>query len=92
MAKDSTPLMFIETISCINESENVVKKKYLNRMDDIKAMLYYKMDILCEIKTATTLYEGIVSSLDEKNLKLLIDDNTVLIPIGEITNINILRL
>lgn len=92
MIKDSTPLMYIETVSDINESKNIVKKKYLNRVDDIKAMLYYKIDILCEIKTKDTLYEGIVKKLTDDELFLEIDSSMVNINLDAITDINILRL
>ncbi len=49
---DSKPLMFINSIQEINEAKKETQKNVsLNRIDDIKAMLYYKMDILIEVKT-----------------------------------------
>ncbi len=94
MSKDSEPLLFIDTISQINESihESKGNKVFLNRIDDIKAMLYYKMDILIEVKTKNTLIEGVVKSVDEFGLKLIVDNQEKTIKLNEIDNINILRL
>ena len=40
---DSKPLMFIDSIQEINEAKKETQKNVsLNRIDDIKAMLYYK--------------------------------------------------
>ena len=96
MNKDSNPLLFIDTINIINESkekENIpTKKKFLYRLDDIKAMLYYKLNILCEIKTKNTLYEGVVKTLEEDKLQLQIDYDLISIPLNEIEDINILKV
>lgn len=95
MNKDQNPLLFIDTINVINDTkiDNTKPiKKYLYRLDDIKAMLYYKLDILCEIKTKNTLYEGVVKTLDEFKLELLIDYNLISIPLSEIEDINILKV
>ena len=41
---DSKPLMFIDSIQEINEAKKETQKNVsLNRIDDIKAMLYYKL-------------------------------------------------
>ena len=64
----------------------------LNRIDDIKAMLYYKMDILIEVKTKNTLIEGVVKSVDENGLTIEADNKLEVIKLDEIVHINILRL
>lgn len=64
----------------------------MNRIDDIKAMLYYKMDILIEVKTKNTLIEGVVKSVDEKGLTIEADNKLEVIKLDEIVHINILRL
>ena len=94
MSKDSKPLMFIDTITQINDSITNTKKEkvFLNRLDDIKAMLYYKMDILIEVKTKNTLIEGVVKSVDESGLKLIVGNQEKNINLRDIENINILRL
>ncbi|MBS1477114.1 MAG: hypothetical protein HP024_04125, partial [Acholeplasmatales bacterium] len=68
---ESKPLMFIDSVSEINDAKPEVKKNVsLNRLDDIKAMLYYKMDILIELKIKITLIEGVVKSVDENGLTI----------------------
>lgn len=64
----------------------------MNRIDDIKAMLYYKMDILIEVKTKNTLIEGVVKSVDENGLTIEADNKLEVIKLDEIVHINILRL
>ncbi len=94
MSKDSKPLLFIDTVSQMKESKDILRanKVYLNRLDDIKAMLYYKIDILIEVKMKNTLIEGVVKSVDESGLKLIVNNQEKTISLNEIDNINILRL
>ena len=94
MSKDSKPLLFIDTVSQMTESKDNLRanKVYLNRLDDIKAMLYYKMDILIEVKMKNTLIEGVVKSVDASGLKLIVNNQEKTISLNEIDNINILRL
>lgn len=96
MSEDSKPLLFIDTVNEINKSkkENIKQKQpvFLNRVEDIKAMLYYKFDILCEIKTKNTLYEGVVKTVNNESLELIIDNEIISIPISIIEDINILKL
>lgn len=90
---DSKPLMFIDSIQEINEAKKETQKNvFLNRIDDIKAMLYYKMDILIEVKTKNTLIEGVVKSVDENGLTIEADNKLEVIKLDEIVHINILRL
>ena len=89
---DSKPLMFIDSIQEINEAKKETQRNVsLNRIDDIKAMLYY-MDILIEVKTKNTLIEGVVKSVDEKGLTIEADNKLEVIKLDEIVHINILRL
>ena len=90
---DSKPLMFIDSIQEINDTKKETQRNVsLNRIDDIKAMLYYKMDILIEVKTKNTLIEGVVKSVDEKGLTIEADNKLEVIKLDEIVHINILRL
>lgn len=89
---DSKPLMFIDSIQEINEAKKETQNVSLNRIDDIKAMLYYKMDILIEVKTKNTLIEGVVKSVDENGLTIEADNKLEVIKLDEIVHINILRL
>lgn len=91
---DSKPLMFIDSISKMKETDNSINKRSvsLNRLDDIKAMLYYKMNILVEVKTKNTLTEGVVKSVDNDGLKIDSKGNIINIRLDEIENINILKL
>lgn len=91
---DSKPLMFIDSIQEMKETNKTFLRKNvsLNRLDDIKAMLYYKMNILVEVKTKNTLTEGVVKSVDEDGLKIDFKGNIINIRLDEIENINILKL
>ena len=90
---DSKPLMFIYSIQEIKEAKKETQKNVsLNRIDDIKAMLYYKMDILIEVKTKNTLIEGVVKSVDENGLTIEADNKLEVIKLDEIVHINILRI
>lgn len=91
---DSKPLLFIDSVQEINETEKNIKKSNvsLNRIDDIKAMLYYKMNILIEVKTKNTLVEGVVKSVDENGLVIEQDGKQSVIRLDDIAHINILRL
>ncbi len=96
------PTLFVNTVSDKKESnENQVyfdsrktvrKKVARYRLEDINAMLLYKINILCEISTKTTIYEGVVISVDDQELIISIDNNHIKIAINEIEDINILRL
>ena len=90
---ESKPLMFIDSVSEINDAKPEVKKNVsLNRLDDIKAMLYYKMDILIELKTKNTLIEGVVKSVDENGLTIDANGQRQLVKLDEIIHINIFKL
>ena len=55
-------------------------------------MLYYKMNILIEVKTKNTLVEGVVKSVDENGLVIEQDGKQSVIRLDDIAHINILRL
>ncbi len=75
------------------DSRNVKRKKVAHhRLEDIEAMLYYRIHVLAEIYTKTKTYEGIVEDVNELGLKLQTDSGTINIPIVEIEDINILKL
>lgn len=96
------PLLFIDTVSDkneINSNQEVYdsrvktrKKVAKHRLEDIEAMLYYRIHVLAEIYTKTTHYEGVVKSVSDEGLRLQIENKEMLIPIIEIEDINILKL
>lgn len=96
------PTLFIDSVSDKKEgnenqdffdSRNVKRKKVAHhRLEDIEAMLYYRIHVLAEIYTKHGTYEGIVEEVNELGLKLQMDNELTLIPIVEIEDINILKL
>ncbi len=97
----SGPLLFIDSISDDASPSNQeifdsrvksrkTKAKY--RVEDIEAMLYYRIHILAEIETKNSRYEGIVLECSEKGIRLQMENKEILIPIYEIEDINILKL
>lgn len=65
-------------------------KKY--RLEDIKAMLLYRINVLCEIFFDDLKLEGIVVNLDEEFLSLKVEKEIKMISISSIKDINILKL
>lgn len=96
------PLLFIDSVSdkrdCNSNQEeydsrqNTRKKIAKHRLDDIEAMLYYRIHVLAEIYTKFEHLEGVVKSLDENGLVLQMDNKTRIVPIIDIQDINILKL
>ncbi|MDE7213605.1 MAG: hypothetical protein K2N42_03390 [Anaeroplasmataceae bacterium] len=96
------PTLFIDSVSDKKDgnenqdffdSRNIKRKKVAHhRLEDIEAMLYYRIHVLAEIYTKTATYEGVVEEVNELGLKLQMDDELKLIPIVEIEDINILKL
>ena len=95
------PLLFIDTISENVNSSNQeffdsrikskkAKAKY--RVEDIEAMLYYRIHVLAEIYTKTATYEGVVLSVDKTGLRLQKENKIIEILLDDIENINILKL
>lgn len=97
------PTLFVNSVTdkkdsnenqCVFDSRNkpVRKKVARYRLEDINAMLLYKINILCEIRTKQRVLEGVVSYVDDKYLQLIIDNKKINIDIDEIEDINILKL
>lgn len=96
------PTLFIDSVSDKKEgsenqdffdSRNVKRKKVaFHRLEDIEAMLYYRIYVLAEIYTKEATYEGIVEDVSDLGLKLRMENEIKLIPIVEIEDINILKL
>lgn len=95
------PLMFIDSFKTNQEEKGNQKifdsrlqkkslKKY--RLEDINAMLMYRINVLCEITLRDKKVEGIVCDLDEDNMTIKIDKTKFQIPIYDIIDINILKL
>ncbi len=96
------PTLFIDSVSDKKDgnenqdffdSRNIRRKKVAHhRLEDIEAMLYYRIHVLAEIYTKTKTYEGLVEDVNELGLKLQTDNGIISIPIVEIEDINILKL
>ncbi|MDE5714907.1 MAG: hypothetical protein K2I42_02125 [Anaeroplasmataceae bacterium] len=99
---ENEPTLFIDSVSDKKDgSENqdffdsrTIKRKKVahHRLEDIEAMLYYRIHVLAEIYTKTAMLEGIVEEVSDLGLKLRMENGTKLIPIVEIEDINILKL
>ena len=98
----NNPLLFIQSVSDDNNASSnqeyydsrVKSRKSVakHRLEDIEAMLYYRINVLAEIKTKDDIIEGIVLECNENGLRIQGDDREILIPINIIENINILKL
>lgn len=96
------PLLFIDSVTDKRECnsnqveydsrQNSRKKVAKHRLDDIEAMLYYRIHVLAEIYTKHQKLEGVVKSVDENGLILQMDNRIESIPIIDIQDINILKL
>lgn len=99
---NNDPLLFIDTVSDKNEASSnqevydsrvkTRKRVAKHRLEDIEAMLYYRIHVLAEIYTKTAHYEGVVKSVSDSGLRLQIENKEMLIPIIDIEDINILKL
>lgn len=96
------PLLFIDSVSDKKEAEsnqdyfdsriNKVKSKAKYRLDDIEAMLYYRINVRAEVYTKKERFEGIVTECNEEGITLKIDNHKRLISLIDIESINILKL
>ncbi len=96
------PLMFIDSFKLNNENmsnQEIFDSRYQKRslkkyrLEDIKAMMLYRINVLCEIITKNGKIEGFVKELNEENIKVNADDNkTYLVSLDDILDINILKL
>ena len=96
------PLLFIDSVTDKRECnsnqveydsrQNSRKKIAKHRLEDIEAMLYYRIHVLAEIYTKHAKIEGVVKSVDENGLILQMDNRIESIPIIDIQDINILKL
>lgn len=94
--------MFIDSFKLNNENvsnQEVFDSRYQKRslkkyrLEDIKAMMLYRINVLCEIITKNGKIEGVVKELNEENIKVTDDDNkTYLVSLDDIIDINILKL
>lgn len=102
MLMNNDPTLFIHSVSDKNDgnenqdfydSRNVTRKKVAkHRLEDIKAMLFYRIHVLAEVYTKNRVYEGMVTEVSDIGLDLQMEDQKILIPIIEIEDINILKL
>ncbi len=96
------PLLFIDSVKEPKEANSNQefydsrvksrKKVAKHRLEDIEAMLYYRIHVLAEIYTKTMTYEGVVKEVSEEGLRLQMENREIRIPIVEIEDINILKL
>jgi hypothetical protein len=98
---ENDPLLFIQTAddkkNCNSNQEyfdsrvSTKKKQCKYRLEDIKAMLFYRINILAEITTKKEVFEGVVTDVFSDGLVLLINDKNITIPLIDVIEINILR-
>lgn len=96
------PLLFIDSVKDDNKASSnqeyfdsrIKSRKHVahHRLEDIEAMLYYRIHVLAEIKTKSKTYEGVVKKVSNDGLALQLEDKELLIPIIDIEDINILKL
>ncbi|HIT43685.1 TPA: hypothetical protein IAA91_02460 [Candidatus Avacholeplasma faecigallinarum] len=96
------PLLFIDSVKDKNEAssnqeyyDSRIKSRKMvakHRIDDIKAMLYYRIHVLAEIYTKTVTYEGVVKEVTEAGLRLQMENQEIMIKLSDIEDINILKL
>lgn len=96
------PLLFIDSVKDKNEAssnqeyyDSRIKSRKMvakHRIDDIKAMLYYRIHVLAEIYTKTVTYEGVVKEVTEAGLRLQMENQEIMINLSDIEDINILKL
>lgn len=98
---ENDPLLFIQTVDDkkINTSNqeyfdsrrNTKKMHCKYRLEDIRAMLFYRINILAEITTKNNVYEGVVTDVFSDGLILQIDGENITIPLVDVIEINILK-
>ncbi len=96
------PLLFIDSVNdkveatsnqeVFDSRNKTAKDKAKYRLDDIEAMLYYRIRVVAEIYTKANKYEGLVLSCDKNGINLQTDEKNVFISLDEIEFINILKL
>ncbi len=96
------PLLFIDSVKDENKASSnqeyfdsrVKTRKHVahHRLEDIEAMLYYRIHVLAEIKTKTKTYEGVVNKVSNEGLVLQLEDKEITVAINDIEDINILKL
>ena len=94
--------MFIDSFKSNNENasnQEIFDSRYQKRslkryrLEDIKAMLLYRINVLCEINTKNGKIEGVVKELNEENIMVNDENNkTHLVSLDDILDINILKL
>lgn len=99
---NNDPLLFIDSVKDKAEASSNQeyydsriksrKKVAKHRLEDIEAMLYYRIHVLAEIYTKTMTYEGVVKEVSNQGLRLQMENREILIPIVDIEDINILKL
>lgn len=99
---NNDPLLFIDSVKDeakatsnqeFFDSRSTSRKKVArHRLEDIEAMLYYRIHVLAEIHTKDRIIEGIVTKVSEDGLVLQTEDKEIKIPIVDIVDINILKL
>jgi hypothetical protein len=99
---ENDPLLFIDSVSDKKDANpnqesydsriGTKRNLYKHRLDDINAMLYYRINVLAEVTTRTGIVEGVVIDVKDEGLTLKKDGNEIVIPINSIKDINILKL
>lgn len=98
---ENEPLLYIQTVN--DKKQNNSNQEYFDsripnkkkqckyRLEDIKAMLFYRINVLAEVITKGNIYEGLVVDLFSDGLIMLIEDKNITIPLIDVVEINILK-
>lgn len=97
------PILFIDSISIKNEgNENQIefdsrtqknkKNLIIHRIEDIKAMLFFKMNIAVNIKTKSDDFAGIVDNIDDEAVFLKEGNGIKKVLINNIEQISIKKI
>ena len=96
---NNDPLLFIDSVfdkkegkenqEVFDSRQNINKKKnlILHRIEDIRAMMFFKLKIYLFIKTKQGLYEGYIENIDDKEIYLKDKESLKIVPIYEIEDI-----
>ena len=98
------PVLFIDSVSdkkdgkenqeTFDSRHNINKKKnlILHRIEDIKAMTFFKIKIYIFIQTKQGVYEGFVENIDDKEIYLKDNDLLKRVVINDIEDIIIKKI
>ena len=99
MEKKNDPTLFVNSVivqqngqenqNYYDSSREKKPPRIMHRIDDLRAMLVYKDEVLVDICDGNTTYSGKVTYLSESKLKLITNKGEQTILIKNITDIKI---